>query len=318
MADIYGPVASRRLGLSLGINHLPPKTCTYSCIYCQLGRTNPLTIERDAFSDPQGIFQAVKDRLEELSRQNRRPDALTFVSNGEPTLDKKLGEAIQLLKPLKVPVVVITNASLIWQAEVRDQLLKADIVSIKVDSINENTWRRINRPHKQLKLTDILNGIRAFALVFKGKILAETMLVRGLNDSEREATHLAAFIKSIAPDRAYLALPLRPPAEKSVQPPRDDKITAVYHIYKENIDQVEILADLPISQFSPENDALQKLLDIIKVHPLEMDEVQIFLKTNNLDIKNLNRLFEKKIIKEQKFRGITYFSHTYSPCIDNH
>ena len=142
--EIFGPVQSRRFGLSLGINHLPPKVCSYACVYCQLGRTNRLSIEPAAYADPEQIYRAIQERLKELPQA---PDYLTFVSNGEPCLDSQLGDAIQALKKLGIKIAVITNASLLWQSEIRERLSYADAVSLKVDSVQEVIWRKINRPH---------------------------------------------------------------------------------------------------------------------------------------------------------------------------
>ena len=165
--EIFGPVQSRRFGLSLGINHLPPKVCSYACVYCQLGRTNRLSIEPAAYADPEQIYQAIQERLKELPQA---PDYLTFVSNGEPCLDSQLGDAIQALKKLGIKIAVITNASLLWQSEIRERLSYADAVSLKVDSVQEVIWRKINRPHGRLDLEVVMAGMRVFALTYPGKL----------------------------------------------------------------------------------------------------------------------------------------------------
>jgi len=313
MAEIFGPVASRRLGLSLGINHLPPKTCTYSCVYCQLGKTGSLTVQRDAYSHPDEIYENVNKRLEEMDRQERKPDAITFVTNGEPTLDKNIGNAIRILKDFHIPVAVITNASLLWQEEAREDLCDADIVSVKIDSVSDHTWHQINRPHEKLKLHEIMHGILAFSIKFKGRLLTETMLISGLNDDEEELVNIAGFIRDINPQTAYLALPLRPPAEKTTRPPDEKQITAAYHFFKQKIDHVEIMAELPTSSFSEEEDAIQKLLEILRVHPLEMSEVQDFLLINGINPAELTRLREEGKVRAESVSGKYYLTRSYPP-----
>jgi len=154
----FGPVPSRRLGRSLGINNIPPKVCTYSCVYCQLGRTIKMQVERRAFYEPEDILRDVQDKVEKAREAGESVDYLTFVPDGEPTLDINLGREIELLRPLGIKIAVITNSSLIWREDVREALMKADWVSLKMDSVREEVWRRINRPHGSLQLTSILDG----------------------------------------------------------------------------------------------------------------------------------------------------------------
>lgn len=172
----FGPVPSRRLGRSLGINNIPAKTCPYSCVYCQLGKTVNMTMERQSFYEPEDIFEEVKRKCIEATSRDERIDYLTFVPDGEPTLDANLGEEISLLKRIRISIAVLTNASLIWQDNVKEDLLGANLVSLKVDAVSEDLWRKINRPYKSLKLNAILEGVRDFAKEFKGTIISEPCL----------------------------------------------------------------------------------------------------------------------------------------------
>ena len=309
--DVFGPVQSRRLGLSLGINHLPPKTCTYSCVYCQLGRTNFMTTNRAAFSEPQKVFRAINDRLKELSKESIHPDTITFVSNGEPTLDTRLGEAIRLVKQLGVQIAVITNASLLWHPDTRAQLMKADVVSLKVDSVMEETWHKIDRPHGSLNLDEVFNGIHWFAHNYKGKLLTETMLVGGLNDTDTQAKAAAIFIADLRPHSAYLALPLRPPAEDWVHPPSEERLMAVYHIFKEYIPQVELMMDLPETYLPSSEEPVQALLNTLQVHPLSKKEVKKYLRVHQLDWGVMNDLIRQGIIKSIPIRETEFFIRKY-------
>ena len=173
----FGPVPSRRLGRSLGINNIPPKVCTYSCVYCQVGRTLKMQVERQAFYAPQEVTQAVRDGIERAGKASEPIDYLTFVPDGEPTLDVNLGREIALLRSLGVPVAVISNGTLIWRDDVRADLMAADWVSLKVDATREEVWRGIDRPHGHLRLSAILEGMLEFAQVYEGDLVTETMLV---------------------------------------------------------------------------------------------------------------------------------------------
>ena len=142
----FGPVPSRRLGRSLGINNIPPKVCTYSCVYCQVGKTRRMQVERSPFYEPEDIFKSVRKQVKKAIKKGERIDYLTFVSDGEPTLDVNLGYEIDLLKSLGIKIGIITNASLIFREDVRTDLMKADWVSLKFDSTRKTIWRQINRP----------------------------------------------------------------------------------------------------------------------------------------------------------------------------
>ena len=150
MTIAFGPVPSRRLGRSLGINNIPPKSCSYSCLYCQVGATKGQIVEPRNFYTPEEIFQEVSAKVKKAYSADEPIEYLTFVPDGEPTLDINLGEAINLLRSLNIPIAVISNASLLSRKNVRDAIAKADWVSVKVDSIDTGIWQQINRPHESL------------------------------------------------------------------------------------------------------------------------------------------------------------------------
>ena len=237
----FGPVPSRRLGRSLGINNIPPKICSYACIYCQLGRTLTMQTERSDFYDPERIFEEVRKRVEEVRAAGEWIDYLSFVPDGEPTLDLNLGREIELVRELGIKIAVITNSSLIWREDVRDELARADWVSLKVDSVREDVWRRIDRPHGQLHLSQILDGALAFADTFSGRLVTETMLVEGVNDSTELLEELNDFLVRLEPETAYLAIPTRPPAEANVRAPDEAGITQAWSTLSGELDTVELL-----------------------------------------------------------------------------
>ncbi|HUW51630.1 MAG TPA: radical SAM protein [Sulfuricella sp.] len=268
MEIAFGPVPSRRLGRSLGINNIPPKHCSYSCVYCQVGSTAAQEIAPRAFYSPETIFRQVSQRLEAVRAQGEKADALTFVPDGEPTLDNRLSAAIDALRPLGLPIAVISNASLIWRPEVRAALGRADWVSVKVDSIDEATWRRINRPHPDLKLPDILDGIRTFARSFAGTLVSETMLLDGVNDGLAELTKLACFLRDAGIPRAYLAIPHRPPAVPDVRAPNEAKVTRAHQMFCEQGLEAELLTAYEGDTFAISGDLRRDILAIAAVHPL--------------------------------------------------
>jgi len=165
---VYGPVPSRRLGRSLGVNTIPPKACSYACIYCQVGQTTDLRCERRAFHDPRAVVDAVRARLAAVRAAGEVVDHVSVVPDGEPTLDTGLGEILDGLADLGPPVAVITNGSLLARADVRRDLGRADWVSVKVDTVDPRTWRRLNRPHGHCDLAGQLGGLLTFARKFEG------------------------------------------------------------------------------------------------------------------------------------------------------
>jgi wyosine [tRNA(Phe)-imidazoG37] synthetase (radical SAM superfamily) len=273
----FGPVPSRRLGRSLGINNILPKICTYSCVYCQLGRTLKMQVQRQAFYEPGEIWSAVSDKVEKVRETGEAIDYMAFVPDGEPTLDINLGREIELLKRLSLPVAVITNASLIWRQDVRTDLMAADWVSLKVDAVEEVVWRRIDRPHGSLDLSSILEGFLAFARNYRGELVTETMLVAGVNDGQRHLKALAGFLARLQPDRAYLSIPTRPPAEPWARAPDEQVVNRAYHIVGKEVEQVEYLIGYEGNAFAFTGDVEEDLLSITAVHPMREDAVSTLL-----------------------------------------
>jgi len=309
--DVFGPVQSRRLGLSLGINHLPPKTCTYSCVYCQLGRTSFMTTNRSRFSDPEALAGQIEARLDELAQDGIRPDTITFVPNGEPTLDRSLGDVIKRLQPHGIQTAVITNASMLWHPECRAHLMAADVVSLKVDSVIEETWHKIDRPHGTLDLDAVFNGIHWFAQQYKGRLLTETMLVKGLNDTPQEAEAAGTFIADLHPYTAYLALPLRPPAEEWVEAPPAETLMAIYGIFSAKIDRVELMMALPDSNLEAGEDALGILLSTLAVHPLSQTDMDTYLGKHELAASALENLITENLIRRVPYKDSQFYVRKY-------
>jgi len=211
MSSIFGPVPSRRYGKSLGIDVIPPKTCSFNCIYCESGPTTRLSVERENFVDPAEVLEELNSFLR---LHPNATDVLTFSSAGEPTLYAGLGELIAAVRKAHptLPLIVLTNGSLLWQPEVRRCLLKADRVVPSLDAVTPSVFRKINRPHPSLELEQIIEGMRAFRKEYKAQLHVEIVLVSGVNDNPSELSKLAQVIESIGPDKIELNTVARPPA----------------------------------------------------------------------------------------------------------
>jgi wyosine [tRNA(Phe)-imidazoG37] synthetase (radical SAM superfamily) len=303
----FGPVPSRRLGRSLGINNVLPKVCSYSCVYCQLGRTIKMRAERQEFYPPKDLAQAVREQVDRVRDSGEEIDYLTFVPDGEPTLDINLGREIELLRPLGIPVAVISNSSLMWREDVRSELLKADWVSLKVDSMKEDVWRRIDRPHGSLALNAILEGIEEFAPTFDGQLVTETMLVHGVNDQREQLTEVAQFISGLQPCVAYLSVPTRPPAEDWVQPSAEEDLNQAFQILSERLDRVEYLVGYEGDAFASTGDARQDLLSITAVHPMRREAVAKLLSRTKADWGVVEELVEGGLLVETRYGGNVFY-----------
>lgn len=303
----FGPVPSRRLGRSLGINNIPPKVCTYSCAYCQLGRTSKMRAERQEFYRPREILGAVESKVEQAKETGEAIDYLAFVPDGEPTLDINLGREIELLRPLGVKIAVITNSSLAWREDVREDLGRADWVSLKVDSTQDGVWRTIDRPHGALRLTSILEGMVEFAKTYAGELVTETMLVRGVNDGVDHVREVADFLSRLGPAKAYLSIPTRPPAEQWVQAPDEDAINLAYQILSERLADVEHLIGYEGNAFASTGDVEEDLLGITAVHPMREDAVAELLTRTGADWEAVRELVDTGQLLETEYEGRKFF-----------
>ena len=304
----FGPVPSRRLGQSVGINNIPPKSCTYSCVYCQLGRTKKMHAERRQFYEPENIQKSVTEKIASADKTKERIDYLTFVPDGEPTLDVNLGKEIELIRKNGKKIAVITNASLIWDDKVKDDLKKADWVSVKVDAVQKDIWRKINRPHRALELENILQGIIEFSKEFHGNLVTETMLVRDLNDSQEYIKKVANFMSTLSPNTSYLSIPIRPPAEKWVQPPREDSLIRAYHLMNMQIKNVEYLIGYEGNAFAFTGDVEKDLLNITAVHPMREEAIDEFLKKAGSNWSVVEKMIERDLLLRKNFQENTFYA----------
>ena len=307
MSLVFGPIPSRRLGRSLGINNIPPKVCSYSCVYCQVGLTTNLSIERNEYYSPMIIYTEVRDRLNEIRNNKERIDYLSFVPDGEPTLDVNLYETTQLLQDFGIKIAVFTNSSLIWKKEVREALKLADYVSVKIDAINESTWKHINHPAISLNINKILDGILEFKEIFNGTFVTETMLIDGMNDNEDELIKIAHFVVKVDPEIAYLTIPTRPTLLKNIHSPERTKRKNVYRIVKSIFNNTELLDEYEGNEFSISCETEESLISIMAVHPMRKDAVEKYLKKSNSNWETVKKLMDEQKIKELDYDGYKFY-----------
>jgi len=227
MKYLFGPVNSRRLGLSLGIDIMPAKVCNFNCIYCEVGATTRLTCDRKEYVPTQAILSEVDDFL--LRREAARmPDVYTITGSGEPTLHSDVGKIIRYLKEkTDKPVAVLTNGSLMHLAEVREGLAAADIVVPSLDAARVESFRKVNRPAQCVDMDTVITGLNRFSLDFSGQIWLEILLVKDVNDSAADIDALLQAVDGIAPDRIQLNTVARPPLEESARPISYSEMAAI-------------------------------------------------------------------------------------------
>jgi wyosine [tRNA(Phe)-imidazoG37] synthetase (radical SAM superfamily) len=266
-----------------------------------------MCLDRGAFYLPEEIVRSVGIKVAQLKEKDEPVDYLTFVADGEPSLDINIGREIELLRPYGIKIAVITNASLLWREDVRNDLQRADWISVKVDAVSKKAWRQINRPHKLLNMGDILKGILTFRHEFRGELVTETMLLSGLNDDERELMDLADFLERLKPAKSYLAVPVRPPAEQTAHAPDEETVNKAYQIFSDKPGRVEFLIGYEGNTFGYTGNVEDDLLSITSVHPMREDAVKVLLKKAGEDWRIVERLIKKGSIIETEYKGKKYF-----------
>lgn len=303
----FGPVPSRRLGKSLGINNISArKACSFSCRYCQLGMTKKYSTMRKNYFEPEVIYTEVQKHLNSLKEEDQ-PDYLTFVANGEPTLDLNLGESIQRLKQFNIPIAVITNASLLKYESVRNDLYQADWVSLKVDVNNKTTWEAINWPMSWLNFEEHISSMLQFATSYHGKLVTETMLVKGVNDSHEITEQTSQLVAQINPDTAYISIPTRPPAISSVEAPDEPVITEAFHIFSEKGINTELILGFEGTNTGYTGNAIEDIINICTVHPIREDTMQELLRKDKADPTILTTLIHGKYIQQVSYGANTFY-----------
>jgi wyosine [tRNA(Phe)-imidazoG37] synthetase (radical SAM superfamily) len=274
MKYVFGPVPSRRLGQSLGIDPIPLKTCNWNCIYCQLGRSVPLTLERGEFAPRYELLAEVEQAL--AASRPGEIDWVTFVGSGEPVLHSSLGWMIRQVKALTdLPVAVITNGSLLYLPEVRDELSAADAVLPTLDAGNVWLYRQINRAAPRFTLDRLVEGLYCFRRMYSGKLWIEVMLVQGMNDTPEALQELALILKAVEPDQVHITLPIRPPAEAWVRPSDAAGLRRAEKILGKVVPvAIPAAAEARATRMG---DLAETVLSVVTRHPMSEEDLRILL-----------------------------------------
>lgn len=303
----FGPIPSRRLGKSLGVNNIPPKSCSYGCVYCQVGPTIGYSIEPRAFYPPAAVVAEVRRHVARVRARGLSIDHLTFAPDGEPTLDEGLGSEIDGLHRLGIPIAVLSNGSLLWRPEVRARLRRADWVSIKVDAADEATWRAVDRPHHSLELDRVLAGVMAFAAEFTATLVGETMLVAGVNDEPDSLERVGRVYEAAGISTVYLLVPTRPPACGWVEVPDEETIVRAHQILSTHVPVVECVTGREPDEFASTGDLSDDLLRITAVHPMRTSAVRALVDADGAEWRLVDRLVESGDLRVVDYRGERFF-----------
>jgi wyosine [tRNA(Phe)-imidazoG37] synthetase (radical SAM superfamily) len=290
---VYGPVPSRRLSFSLGIDILPRKTCSLDCVYCQLGSTRRTTNRRRAYYSVRAVLAQVREAL----GSGRRVDHITFSGSGEPTLNRNLGGMIRGLKRMTdIPVAVLTNGTLLSRRDVRSDLVAADIVLPSLDAATAPLFRAVNRPHTSLSVQRIIEALSRFRKEFKGQIWLEVMLVRGFNDAPVHVRALREAIAAIRPDRVQLNTVVRPPPDASAKALTPHELARIARALGDN---AEVVADFGPRRGSRGTSCLEEaILAMVERRPVTAEDVSVSLAKHRDEVlKTVARLVEAKKIR---------------------
>lgn len=305
MSYFYGPVPSRRLGFSLGVDLFSRKVCSFECVYCQAGATAKKSMRRFSAID----LNRFDKELAAILKQNPKIDYITFSGRGEPTLYKNLDKIILRVRQRtkgRYPIGVITNSSLLYRKDVRRQLQTADLVIPSLDAATPETFRKINRPCKPVTFKKIITGLVKLREEFNGKIWLEIMLVKGINDSLAQARKFKALVERIAPDKVQLNLPVRPSFTR-VSLPAPARISAIKKIIGPPVEVVVSFRKKGRRRFNGE--ASKEIINYLRRRPAYAEDLVNSLAMNSARInKCLQGLKRKKKIKEYVFRKRKYFT----------
>lgn len=302
MAYIFGPVPSRRLGLSLGVDLIPAKTCTYDCLYCQVGRTTRKTVEISPFAPVHRVLGELKKRLEIFT-----PDAITLSGSGEPTLHSEIDQVIGSIKGITdVTVAILTNGSLFWRDDVRHRVAKADIIMPTLTTAYEETFRTIHRSHPDLNLERVIKGLVLLRQMYKGHLFLEVFLLAGINDNEKELEGLRKVIEEISPDKIQLNTVVRPPSDQRALSLDMKRLEEIRKLFGE---RAEIIVETPLRRNRGKQDALaETILEMARRRPLRAVDIANVCDISLGDAEAMVReLKVKRALRQQEHSGEVYY-----------
>ena len=303
MGQIFGPVPSRRLGFSLGVDTIPFKTCSLDCTYCQLGRTINKTIQRKEYIAADDILR----EIEEVLREGKRIDYITFSGSGEPTLNSEIRRMISRIKELtSIPLAILTNGTLLYRPRIREDLMEADLVIPSLDTVTQEIFEMVNRPHPSLKIEKVITGIDSFSQEFNGKVWLEIMVVKGINDSLEEIEKAAQVIKQMNLEKIQLNTVVRPPAEEFARPLTREDLNNIKTVLGK---KCEIIAEFKrATQKAYKRDVEKRILSMVKRRPVTLVDISHSLGLHrNEIIKYVETLEKKHQVKTEVHSGERYY-----------
>ncbi|TET94221.1 radical SAM protein [Candidatus Aerophobetes bacterium] len=303
MGQIFGPVPSRRLGFSLGVDTIPFKTCSLNCIYCQLGRTINKTIQRKEYIAADDILR----EIEEVLREGKRIDYITFSGSGEPTLNSEIRRMISRIKELtSIPLAILTNGTLLYRPRIREDLMEADLVIPSLDTVTQEIFEMVNRPHPSLKIEKVITGIDSFSQEFNGKVWLEIMVVKGINDSLEEIEKAAQVIKQMNLEKIQLNTVVRPPTEEFARPLTREDLKNIKTVLGK---KCEIIAEFKrATQKAYKRDVEKRILSMVKRRPVTLVDISHSLGLHrNEIIKYVETLEKKHQVKTEVHSGERYY-----------
>ncbi len=300
---IFGPVPSRRLGLSLGVDIIPLKTCTQNCLYCQLCIDSPQVVQRQEYVPVEDVLDELKAKLAE----NTSIDCITISGSGEPTLHSGIGHLISEIKKItSIIVVVITNGTLLWNEDVRKGLLKADAVMPSLDACDQGVFERLNNPHPDITFDKLIDGLIAFRKDFKGQFWLEVFMIDGINTADEQIEKFSAIIEKISPDKVQLNTTVRPGAHREVVPVSQDRLK---QIAAKLGTKAEVIANFSKKATPSSSESLiEKIIATLKRRPCSAEGLASSLGAQQAEIEEqIEILLGKSIVRAEIINGSEFY-----------
>jgi wyosine [tRNA(Phe)-imidazoG37] synthetase (radical SAM superfamily) len=300
---LYGPVPSRRLGRSLGVDIIPFKTCTLDCVYCQLGKTTSKTVKRAEYVPVEDVLAELKTRLD----ASLQADYITLGGSGEPTLHTGIARLIKGIKTItSIPVALLTNGTLFYIPQVRADCAGADVILPSLDAGDKQTFDKVNRPVAEITFVRLVDGLRALREEYKGQIWLEVFCIEGFNTDNPQIAHIAEAIKRIRPDKVHLNTAVRPTAEKGIEKIPPEELVKIARQFGPNC---EVIADYLSSHCGTTPEEIsQTLLSMLKRRPCSLDDICSSLGLDLADATQyLTDLKKRGLITSENKQGVTFF-----------
>jgi wyosine [tRNA(Phe)-imidazoG37] synthetase (radical SAM superfamily) len=306
---IFGPVLSRRLGQSLGVDLIPSKLCTLDCVYCEVGKTDKRGLARKEYYPVEEILAEVREALEMYPNL----DHVTISGSGEPTLHSGIGRLIRGIKDMtSVSVAVLTNGTLLTLPEVRADLMEADVVSPSLDAVTQEAFERVDRPHPHLRIEQIIDGLKAFRREFRGQLWVEVLFVKGMNDDAEQLQRMKEVLDEIGPDRIQLNTVVRPPAESFAEPLSNVRMHEIAILFGPRADVIGVSRD--VHREPGRTVDSDQVLGLLRRRPMTLEEMSVALEMHRADLTELlEELIRQRHVQRVIFEGTEFYQSPDMP-----